>query len=109
MQQENIIQFNTLFNTLHGVLVDILDTTDKKDFSLCLTEIREKSNDNILFSRIIEHFYSDLKTINAIRNILIHRNDWITIPEETIHRIKALISAIENIEKKLETRALDIF
>lgn len=109
MQQENTIQFNTLFNTLHGVLTDILDTTDKKDFSLCLTEIREKASENILFSRIVEHFYSDLKTINAIRNIIIHRNDWITIPDETIHRIQEMVTAIQNIEKKLETRALDIF
>ncbi len=109
MQTENITTFNTAFNTIHAYLVDILNTTDKKDFSLCLTEIREKSSDNILFARIIELYYSDLKTINAIRNILIHKNDWIRIPDTTFIRIEEITNNLKELGKKLETRAQDIF
>lgn len=109
MLSENILTFNTAFNTLHELLIDILDTNDKKDFSMCLTEIHERTHDSILFARINDRYYSEMKTVNAIRNIIIHKSDWIELPDSTITKIQSIHDAIVELRIKLDAKAIDVF
>ena len=109
MLSENILTFNTAFNTLHELLIDILNTNDKKDFSMCLAELPGRTHDSLLYARINDRFYSEMKTINAIRNIIIHKSDWIELPEFTLQKIQSIHDAIVELRTKLDAKAIDVF
>jgi hypothetical protein len=91
MSKSHILTFNTAFNELHLLLTKLLDVGEKKDFSLCLAEIRERSEHSVFFEKMNDRYGNDLKTINAIRNIIIHKNDWIEVPLETIEKLGLII------------------
>lgn len=109
MSKNHILTFNTAFNELHALLIKLLDVGDKTDFSLCLAEIRERSEHSVFFEKLNDKYGSDLKTINAIRNILIHKNDWIEVPLETIEKLGLIILGITQMEQNFHTKAIDIF
>lgn len=109
MSKSSILTFNKLFNNLHRLLTTLLDTSEKRDFYACILEIRERGEHSVLFARLDDRYLDDLKTINAIRNILIHKNDWIDINEKTINIIKSMITGITQIEKNFHQKAIDIF
>ncbi len=109
MPKSHILTFNTAFNDLHGLLTKLLEVNDKRDFSLCLAEIRERSEHSVFYEKLNDRYGSDLKTFNAIRNILIHKNDWIDVPQETIERLWLTILGITQMEQSFHTKAIDIF
>lgn len=82
--KSNILVFNELFNDLHRTLTELLETSEKRDFYSCILEIRERGEHSPLFAKIEDAYLDDMKTINAIRNILIHKNEWIEIAPKTI-------------------------
>ncbi len=103
------ILFNTRFNDLHKIITELLDTNQKRDFYSCLNEIRDRAEHSPLFDRIHEHYGDDLRTINSIRNILIHKNDWIAIPDATLDVLQEAIDGISQIEKNFHKRAIEVF
>lgn len=107
--KSNTLTFNELFNDLHKILTDLLETSEKRDFYSCILEIRERGEHSSLFAKLDGRYLDDLKTINAIRNILIHKNDWIEITPSTIKTVKALIQGIKQIEANFHKKALEIF
>ncbi len=109
MTSSNTLEFNTLFNNLHKLLTDILETNEKRDFYACLTEIREQSKTSSLFRVINTKYENDLRTINSIRNILIHKNNWIDIPTNTVELLRRITTEIEQIEKSFHKTAIEIF
>lgn len=107
--QNNTLTFNTRFNDLHRIITKLLDTSEKRDFYSCLSEIRDRAEHSPLFDRINDQYWEDLRTMSSIRNILIHKNDWIAIPAPTIARLEGLIAGITRIEESFHKRAIDVF
>lgn len=109
MNSPRNLRFNELFNNLHNLLTALLETSEKRDFYSCLIEIRERSKNSSLFRVIHTKYEDDLKTINSIRNILIHKNNWIDIPENTINFMEIIIGEMSQIEQSFHKTAVQIF
>lgn len=102
-------RFIEAFNSLHDLLTKILHTSDKKDFFACLGDIQYRAKNDPFFATIDRKFFDSLRTINSIRNILVHKNDWIEIPESTIALISNITKAITLLEHNFAKNAIEIF
>ncbi len=108
-QNKKILLFNKQFNKLHHIITDLLDVSEKHDFWLCLTEIHKRAKKSKLFEAIDDLHYDNLRTLNTVRNLAIHTNDWIKIGQKTLNTIENILKSIEHLKTQFNTNAIDIF
>lgn len=106
---EHFIDFNQKFNALHHRITELLDASEKHDFWLCLTEIKKRAKSSSFFEAIDDAHYDDLRTLNTVRNLMIHTNDWIEIQPKTLATIDAINQKIDSLESHFHTKAIEIF
>lgn len=107
--QNSTLAFNEAFNNLHALITDILSTSEKTDFFTCLGDIQVRAKSDPFFHTISTKFMDDLRNINSIRNILIHKNDWIEIPENTTNIVKNIAQAIALLAKNFQKKSIEVF
>lgn len=103
------LKFNTKFNALHHRITEILDVSEKHDFWLCLSEIKKRAKSSSFFASIDDMYYDELRTLNTIRNLVVHTNEWIEIQPKTIATIDAINQKIDTLESHFHTKAIEIF